>query len=251
MNVLNKIMDFPGMVNDKLPGNIWKNSIESSENELNSWIGKLLQLFSVVFVVMSVVGIGDSAIDAMDGAEGMTIVGSIVTMLLFIYAAFPISQFIRSAGDALASSRSGIIEFLLKDLVIAILKLSGYSAAMIGLTAAASGVVSFLVDAPVFAYEFDGISTVGVGLMVGILTPLADLAGAGGIMGAFEIDSYSFIMVDGLSKAGALQVLDMIIQPLMVLILLYITLAVYHFMYGLGERFLTWVKGPYLPFKSL
>ena len=55
MDVLNKIVDFPAMVNSKLPGINWKSSVEQSGSSLNGWVGQLLQILSVVFVIVSLV----------------------------------------------------------------------------------------------------------------------------------------------------------------------------------------------------
>ena len=79
----------------------------------------------------------------------------------FIYAAFPISQFIRSTGDKLSSSTNSIIPFLFKDVLEAGLKLLGYSAALIALASAAAGLVSFIVDTDVFAYGYQGLNSMG------------------------------------------------------------------------------------------
>jgi len=255
MELFNKLVDLPGVVNAKLPANHWNSTIESSEKSLNGWIGSLLHILAVVFVVMAIIGIVQDGIDSFEGQEGMTVVGSIVTMLLFVYVAFPLSQFIRSAGDSLASSNSGIIEFLLKDLVVAMLKLGGYSGALIALAAAAAGLVSFLLDSSVFAYGFMDLGAVGTYMMEAILMPVAGLVDMGGqvsdIMAGMGGSYYSMISVEGWSLGGATQVIQMFIQPLTILIMLYVTLAVYGFGYSLAARFLNWVKGPSLPIKMV
>jgi hypothetical protein len=50
-----------------------------------------------------------------------------------VYAAFPISQVIRAAGDSLAESKSGTIDFIFKDLALANIKVLGHVAAIVAL----------------------------------------------------------------------------------------------------------------------
>ena len=65
--------------------------------------------------------------------EKLDILANFLSMLIWVYAAFPISQVIRSAGDSLASSKSGTIDFIFRDLAIANIKIFGYVAALVAL----------------------------------------------------------------------------------------------------------------------
>ena len=51
--------------------------------------------------------------------------------------------------------------------------------------------------------------------------------------------------------AGALWVFGSFIAVVITLINLYINVVIYQFLYGLASTLVKWVKGPYLPFKSL
>lgn len=57
--------------------------------------------------------------------------------------------------------------------------------------------------------------------------------------------------VDGWTWDGLSSVALSYVSVLVVLIQLFISLAVYHFLYALVTTFVKWIKGPYLPFKSL
>ena len=259
MDVLNKIVDFPATVNSKLPGINWKSSVEQSESSLNGWVGQLLQILSVVFVIVSLVTIGDGAIDFLDGADAQEMIGGILTALIFIYAAFPISQLIRSTGDKLSSSTNSIIPFLFKDVLEAGLKLLGYSAALIALASAAAGLVSFIVDTDVFAYGYQGLNSMGPDSMEMGLSGLAGFIEMGGLgdwltdMLSVQTHNGTIGLAGGWADPGgaAMGLVSMILAPLQILISLFLTLAVYHFVYGLVSKLLGWISNPSVPIKMV
>ena len=63
--------------------------------------------------------------------EKLDILANILSMLIWVYATFPISQVIRAAGDSLAVSKSGTIDFIFRDLAIANIKVFGHVAALV------------------------------------------------------------------------------------------------------------------------
>jgi hypothetical protein len=53
------------------------------------------------------------------------------------------------------------------------------------------------------------------------------------------------------TMAGALGVFGSFIAVLLTLINLYINVVIYKFFFGLVSTLVNWIKGPYLPFKSM
>ena len=86
----------------------------------------------------------------------------------------------------------------------------------------------------------------------GSIEPLRDLLyEMEGLLYMLNVHSDGVIYVYGWSVDGLLQLFVMYIAPLVILIQLFITLAIYHFVYGLISTFLNWIKGPYFPIKVL
>ena len=130
--ILNKLLDLPQVVNSKLPGNTFNSWVQDSESNLPSWVGKFYTVSALVVLLTSLVVIL-SPIWSGGMGEKMDILANILSMLIWVYAAFPISQVIRAAGDSLAVSKSGTIDFIFRDLAIANIKIFGYVAALVAL----------------------------------------------------------------------------------------------------------------------
>ena len=108
--ILNRLLDLPQVVNSKLPGNTFNSWVQDSESNIPSWVGKFYTVSALVVLLTSLVVILSPLWNGGMG-EKMDIVANILSMLIWVYAAFPISQVIRSAGDSLAESKSGTIYF--------------------------------------------------------------------------------------------------------------------------------------------
>jgi hypothetical protein len=65
----------------------------------------------------------------------LDILANILSMLILVYAVFPISQVRRLARDSFASSKSGTIDFIFKDLAIANIKVFVHVVALVALVA--------------------------------------------------------------------------------------------------------------------
>tara|TARA_Y100001970_G_C14057772_1_gene762524 strand:- start:173 stop:961 length:789 start_codon:yes stop_codon:yes gene_type:complete len=257
---INLVLDLPNKVNSMLPKNCYNEAIEGSEKSINSWIGYIFKILSFGFAILTVYLILKQGIESMKGADALNIVGSILTMLIFLYVTFPLSMFFRSTASTLSSSESGIITFFFKDFVVAVLKLLGYLGALIALATAIAGTVSFVLDGyGVYGHDFFGLAEQGSAAMtaflltiLGFIEPLNDLLyEMEDLLAMIDLRAEGYIMVDGWSVEGLLQLLSMYVAPLVILIQLFITLAIYHFVYGLISTFLNWIKGPYFPIKVL
>ena len=256
---INLVLDLPNKVNSMLPKNCYNEAIEGSEKSINSWIGYIFKILSFGFAILTIYLILKQGFESFEGAKGLTIVGSILTMVIFLYVTFPLSMFFRTTASNLSSSKSGIITFFFKDFVVAVLKLFAYLGALIALAAAIAGTVSFILDTSVYGHDFFGLAEQGSSAMtaflvavLGVIEPLGDIVyQMEDLLYMLNLRSEGVIYVDGWSVDGLLQLLGMYIAPLVILIQLFITLAIYHFVYGLISTFLNWIKGPYFPIKVL
>ena len=130
--ILNKLLDLPQVVNSKLPGNTFNSWVQDSEGNIPAWVGKFYTVSALVVLLTSLVVILSPVWSGGMG-EKMDILANVLSMLIWVYAAFPISQVIRSAGDGLAASKSGTVDFIFKDLALANIKVLGHVAAIVAL----------------------------------------------------------------------------------------------------------------------
>ena len=129
---LNKLIDLPQLINSKLPGNTFNAGVQDSEGNIPKWVGKFYSISALVVLLASLM-VTLSPIWSGGMGEKLDILANILSMLIWVYAAFPISQVIRSAGDSLAASKSGTIDFIFRDLAIANIKIFGHVAALVAL----------------------------------------------------------------------------------------------------------------------
>jgi len=258
INYLNQVLDFPDKVNGMLPRNNWNEVINSSEDSAKAWLGFVYKVLAFAVLISMLYGVVMGGIDALSGeGSAMSKVGSAVATLIYIYAAFPLAQIIRNAGDELTASKSDTVGFVFKDLVITNIKVVGYFAAMSAFFTAVVGVVSYVVNADVFTYSHSLNLAAGVAdLPMTVLGTFAGMAGLDSIAELFtglygmEIMSDAYAgagwTIEGLVGAGMA-----FVGVIIMLIQLYVSLAVYRFFYGLADKFVSWVKAPFIPLSGL
>jgi hypothetical protein len=255
--ILNKVLDLPQMINAKLPMNNFNSWVTDSEGNMASWVGKFYTVSALVVLIGSLVAVF-SPIWSGGMGEGVDIVGNVLTMLIWAYAAFPISQVIRSAGNSLAESKSGIVNFVFKDLAVANIKLLGHVAALVALFGALAMTLSWATSLNISGdfptVWIDNISY-AYALPMAAVTEVTN--------GVFGLDFIGSVLAndwtnwDPTMAAGAhwtwdgfMSVAWEYVGVIVVLAKLYVVLALYHFFYGLISSLVNWIKSPYLPFKS-
>ena len=85
--ILNKLLDLPQVVNSKLPGNTFNSWVQDSEGNIPSWVGKFYTVSALVVLLTSLVVIL-SPIWSGGMGEKMDILANILSMLIWVYAAF-------------------------------------------------------------------------------------------------------------------------------------------------------------------
>ena len=262
-NLLNQVLNSPKMVSDKLPWNSWNSCIEDSENSIADWVGKLFQIGAFAFLIAILATVlnpfwDDGFFGGFDGNDAEETIGMLLGMVLWVYAAFPISEVIKNVGSSISDSKSNIINFIFYEVILAIIKTCGYLLAMVGLFTAIGGLIGFITTLDILSYTSpEGLAAganLGIAALVGLIEaiPGVDLPGAAaslieGLSGAAMVPEFG----EAWTMEGAQSVFGGFIAVLVILILLYINLIIYKFVYGLLTTLVNWVKSPYIPFKSL
>jgi hypothetical protein len=258
MSYVNQILDLPGKVNGMLPMNSCNDTLNNSEGSTKSWLGFVYKVLALAVLINMLYAVITGGFDALGGeGSAMSKVGSVVAMLLYIYAAFPLAQIVRNAGEEIAASTSGTVGFVFKDLVMANIKAVGYFGAMSAFFSALVGVVAWVVNADVYTYSHTLNLASGLAEMpLEVLGSLTAMIGLGEMNEVFN-GLYSMNLMDAAYMGGGWSIESLVgagmafVAIIMMLLQLYISLAVYSFLYGMAATFVNWVKAPYLPFKSL
>jgi hypothetical protein len=253
--IINQILDLPQMLNQKLPKNCFNEMMDNSEGSVSDWTGKIFKVGALVVLVGMLLSVITGGMDAVNGADGAGKVAAGLCTLILIYAAFPIAQVVRSAGDSLAASKSSMVEFFFKDFIVANIKALGHITALTALFGAICTTVAWVLGS-------DGMS-ISAGLYdsfaYSYALPVDAMAAFMGMLGlefvgGFIADFFSWdITVDGAAGfdlEGIVIIGKEYIQVVIILANLYVALAFYHFFYGVLNTFFNWIKSPYLPFKS-
>ncbi len=253
--IIDQILDFPNMVNQKLPKNCFNEMMDNSEGSVSDWTGKIFKVGALVVLVGLLISVITGGMDALNAADGLGKLSAGLCTLVLIYAAFPIAQVIRSAGDSLAASKSGMVDFFFKDVIVAHIKALGHITALVALFGAFCATIGWVLAS-------DGMS-IGVDLTDGFASsyalPVDAMAAFMGMLGlefvgGFIADFFSWDVTGseatGYNLDGALAVGWEYVQVAIILAQLYVALAFYSFFYGILSSLFNWIKSPYLPFKS-
>ena len=84
---LNMIIDFPKWVNEKLPMNCWNSCMDDSEGNLAKWAGEVFRVGAFVTLAYSLCATVSILWTGGMGEGAQEMVGSLLGMLLFAYAA--------------------------------------------------------------------------------------------------------------------------------------------------------------------
>ena len=255
-NYINQVVDLPKMVNDKIPVNI-NSMLDDSERNMSKWVGMFYKLASLLFIAGALYNLlsplwGDRSLP-----DGKDLIAMFIGLLIWLYAAFPMSQIIRSAGDSLESSDSGIIKFIFKDLVLANIRLVGQILALSALFTAICMSLSWVLDMTIagsvdgsmdsvyWMFELPMAVTADFAMWVGFdgVAEMINTNWGGWTLGAEsgEAHSWSGLIACCWAFAGVVLALAQ----------LYVSMAIYTFLFALGTSFMNWFKNPYLPTKSM
>ena len=168
--------------------------------------------------------------DAVSGAEGLGKASVGLCALILIYAAFPIAQVVRSAGDSLAESKSSMVNFVFKDLVVASIKVVGHIAALTALFGAICSTVAWILNGSgmTIGVEMIGVFDYLYALPVEAMSAFLGMLGLGFvdvIIGNFMTWDVTGSEASGYTVDGALAVGWEFVQVVIILAKLYVVLA--------------------------
>jgi hypothetical protein len=253
---INMALDFPHMVNQKLPKNNFNDMMESSEGNIASWTGYFYKVSALVVLLGSLIAVLSPVWSGGLGS-GAEMIGSLIAILIWVYAAFPIAQVIRSAGDSLASSKSSTVDFVFRDLAVTNIKVLGHVAALVALFGAFCMTLSWATSLNISgAYATDWIANIdyAYSLPMAATAEFTDMIGLG-FVGNILTEAWTNwdpTMDAGAawSGSGLMAVAWEFIGVIVVLAKLYVALALYHFFYGILSSLFNWFKNPSLPIKT-
>ena len=264
--IYQQILDFQQMVNQKVLNAQLNEAVDNfdTQNGVRSYTKITYQILSIlVFISIEVAIIHGAMAYFSDVAiTALAKLGSILTTILLIYSAFPIAHIIRASGENLDSAHHGMLGFIFKDFVTTNIRILGEVAAVGALIGACYFTLSFLFDNNLYnattALPLSAVSGV-VGL---------PMEGLNNLFSALKLD-YLTSVLNGFTgfKMSASQSFtgDMLwnINDLFLvggaflnvaigLVVLYVNLAIYHFLFTLVSNFIKWIQSPTIPiaFKS-
>ena len=333
-NYLNKLLDLPQMVNEKLPMNNWNSIVENSESAIPNWIKTLFKLLALGLMLGAFLGGLNYLIDTQNGDpifdmdspvmveeyvereynEGRLVegtgkyiqvqledndgnlqfnqeideetgelvfeqdmrvfntgdgflgsVGYLLALFFWLYALIPLVNVVRFAGNEIASSRGNMLELLIRDVPLALIRAAGYIAALIALFGAIGYTITWLTsinlgvgsnvwgDAGGILSSFSEFSNIGI-------VAIASLLEVSDVFSSVNPEMLMSKLTDTMSEGsliGWLDTDDLVIvigaywNVVVTLIVLFINLIIWKWVYTLGHTFVKFVSGPYFPHKSL
>jgi hypothetical protein len=253
--ILTQFLDLPKTINSKLPMNSFNAMVEGSEQNVAKWVGTFYTVSALVILITSLLYVL-SPIWSGGMGEGIGIVGNVLSILIWVYAAFPIAQVVRSTGDTLAGSKSGIVDFVFRDLAVANIKLLGHVAALVALFSALCMTITWATSLNISgSFMTDWTANIDYAYAlpmaaVAALTDLLNLQFIGGIFADWSGWDPTMSAGDHWSVGGLYSVLWEYVGVLAILAKLYVALAIYYFFYGIISSLVKWIKSPYLPFRT-
>lgn len=255
------LLDFPGMVNQKIMNAELNSAVSNfdSQGGIRSYTASIYQLISLLVLLSMEVSVIMGAIDFMGSeATGLAKAGSILTTVLMMYSAFPISHIIRSRGESLGNSHNGMVGFMFKDFVTTNLLMLGEIAAVSGFICATCFGLSFLFDNNLYcaclsASMLDVVSWVTTLPMDGLNALLSALrldflSGVIANVTSFRLDDAGNFNGDMLwNRHDLLMVGGAYINVMLGLAVVYVNLAIYNYVYGLVDSLSKWLQSPTLP----
>lgn len=256
INVFNQILDLPKMVNEKLPSNNFNSMMDNSEGSISGWTGMFYKVGALVVLVASLVTVITVGLDGMGSTEAAAgKAGIVIGMLVMIYAAFPIAQVVRSAGDSLGKSKSNTVDFIFKDLVVANITVVGHVAALVALFGAINSTIGWVIGADMgavispelidgFAYAY----ALPINATAAFMT-MFGLEFVGGVLN--DWNALTLVKeVSPQSLGGLVAVGWGYVEVALIIAKLYVALALYHFFWGILNTLFNWIKNPSLPIKT-
>ncbi len=260
--IFSKILDFPQLVNQKVMDAKLNSVVNDfdSQNGIRSYVKTIYQVAALVFLLGMEYGVLKAVLGLFGDAEVSMIgkVGSLLTLLLMAYSAFPMAQVIRSRGESLGGAHNGMVEFVFKDFVVTNIRIFGEVAAIGALFVAFNATLSFVFGTDLSTDAGDSMVSVMSGLYSYPMTAAASLIAA---IPFFDLSmitdalhSFSGYALDSAQNASggwSIENLGMVcnsyINVIIGLAALYVNLAIYNFLYTIVAALVNFVPRLAIP----
>ena len=262
-NYIQTVLDLPQMVNQKYLKLGVNESIESfdSETGVRCYVATIYQLVALALVVSMEYHVIDAAIEYFQSsAGGLNKVLSVLTILVLMVSAFPMAQIIRKRGDSMKAKHSSMIEFVFSDFIKTNIRLLGEIVAIAALAGAVNLTISFVTDHDLFAGGNTGLDLLAPLAPIGafpikLLSELLGLVGVGEVGSSLnEITSYRIntggtVFGDNFkwSATDLMLVLSSYLNVMIGLGMMYISLTIYSYTYGIIVSIIKWGSNPFVP----
>jgi len=255
------LLDLPGTVNQKMKSVAVNSEIDKfdSQEGVRSYVQTIYQWIALItLVVMEVTIIKAAYTFFTTDTSGIIVkIGSLLTALILIISAFPISQLIKTRGESLGSSHSGMVSFIFGDFVKTNIRLLGEIAAIGALFAAVNQTLGFVLDHSLFAASSTGLLDVLAPIYSAPMNVLHELLTAVslGVVSDllhsatnFHLDSTGNYNGDFIWDAKDLiGLLGAYVNIIIGLAFMYVNLAIYGYLYNLMSSLIKWVSSPSIP----
>jgi hypothetical protein len=260
--IFQQIVDFPHVINQKVLNAQLNTEVEQfdSQNGIRHYTKTIYQIVSVIVFICLEIAVIKGAITYFQDAAvpAMAKAGSALTTILLVYAAFPIAQVIKSRGESLGGSHNGMVSFIFKDFVTTNIKIVGETTAIVGFIGVLCMLLSYLTDNQLYMYisneslmgslaglyslPMEAFSTLFNMLKLDYLGGVLNSIVSFKMSGATNFNNdFSWNINDLLTVGGQF------VNVLVGLAMLYVNLAIYHFLYTMVSNFIHWIQSPSLP----
>ena len=192
-------------------------------------------------------------------------IGYFLALLFWLYALVPLVNVVRFAGNEISNSKGNMLQLLLRDGPLALIRAAGYIAALVALFSAIGYTITWLTsinlgsgsnvwgDAGGILSSFSEFSNIGI-------LAIASLLEVSEIFSSLDPEMLMSKLTDTMSEGSIVEWLDkddLVIvvgaywNVVVTLIVLFINLIVWKWVYSLGHTFVKFVSGPYFPHKSI
>lgn len=193
------------------------------------------------------------------------LIGYFLAFFFWLYAVISLANVLRSTGNEISNSQGNILELVLRDGPLALIRAAGYIGALLALFAAIGHTFTWLTsidlgagsdvwgDAGGFLSVFSEFSNIGV-LAIATLMGMTDIFSSVDpqmLMSQLTNTMSEGSVVEWLNKDDLVIVIGSYWNVIVILIGLFINLLIWKWVYALGHTFVKWISGPYFPHKSL
>tara|TARA_B100000768_G_scaffold181512_1_gene204827 strand:+ start:1959 stop:2738 length:780 start_codon:yes stop_codon:yes gene_type:complete len=254
--IIQRVLDLPGQITARVLGTRVSDTLNKfdSGKGIRSYFQTIYSWLSLGMTILMIWELVDGINDHFSSADTMGIIGSVITTLICLIAAFAIPNVIRIRGEELVGKHTGMVQFLAHDVMKTNIRLMGELSALVVFTQALCMVVATLFNATVYAPLAGGEEIAS--MLSGIYSWFTGVAGENipfDFMGAAT--SFANPADWNASISGSwtwdsvMGTLGMLVNAILLLASYYVILSIYSVAYNITAWLVGWIQKPNLPIK--